>query len=297
MAHRSGFVAVVGRPNVGKSTLVNTLVGQKISIVTSKPNTTRHAILGVLTRPEYQIIFIDTPGLTTQHRQLLDKAMNRAATGSLEGADLVLLVVEACKWSPVDQQALDIVRRSGLPCVLVVNKVDKIRPKSDLLPYLEARSEEFDYVQIVPVSALRKDNLDRLEAFLVSQLPTDAQLYPEEMLTDKGIRFRIGEVVREKLMETLRQEVPYGIGVEIDVLEETPERLNVNAVIWVNRESHKGIVIGPGGKGIKHVGQSARLDLENILSRKIFLQTHVKVKRNWADSAQWVQQLGYGINE
>ncbi len=297
MPHHSGFVAVLGRPNVGKSTLVNALVGEKISIVTSKPNTTRHAILGVLSRPDWQIIFIDTPGLTDKQQRLIDKAMNRAATGALVGANIVLFMVEAGVWSAADKGALQLIKQSGLECILAVNKIDKIKPKEKLLPYLQARAAEHDYLEVVPLSALGSDNLEVLAQQIAMHLPIEDPLYPAEMLTDKGIQFRVAEVVREKLMDSLRQELPYGVGVEIELLEDTPERLNVSAIVWVGRESHKGIVIGPGGKAIKHVGQSARLDLQEILQRKVHLETLVKVKRNWADNAQWIQQLGYGSME
>jgi GTP-binding protein Era len=297
MPHHSGFVAVLGRPNVGKSTLVNALVGEKISIVTSKPNTTRHAILGVLSRPDWQIIFIDTPGLTNKQQRLIDKAMNRAATGALVGANIVLFMVEAGTWSAADKGALQLIKQSGLECILAVNKIDKIKPKEKLLPYLQARAADHDYLEIVPLSALGNDNLELLAQQIATHLPIEEPLYPAEMLTDKGIQFRVAEVVREKLMDSLRQELPYGVGVEIELLEDTPQRLNVSAIVWVGRESHKGIVIGPGGKAIKHVGQSARLDLQEILQRKVHLETLVKVKRNWADNAQWIQQLGYGSME
>jgi GTP-binding protein Era len=282
---------------VGKSTLVNALVGEKVSIVTSKPNTTRHAILGVLTREAHQIIFIDTPGMTSQHKRLIDKAMHRAAAGSMAGADIIVFVVEAGTWSAADADVLKMIRGAGLPCVLVVNKVDRIKPRNALLPFLDARSKEFDYAEIVPVSALRNDNLESLEAVLARQLPEETPLYPAEMLTDKGVRFRIAELVREKLMQNLRQELPYGIGVEVDVLEETDDRLNASVIIWVSKESHKGIVIGPRGQGVKQVGQAARLELQQTFDCKVHLETRVKVKRNWADNARWVQQLGYGAAE
>ncbi|MEC9374752.1 MAG: GTPase Era [Pseudomonadota bacterium] len=297
MRHHSGFVSIIGRPNVGKSTLVNRMVGQKISIVTSKPNTTRHAILGVLTKENYQVIFIDTPGLINQRRRLMDKVMHRAASGSLEGASLVLLVIEANKWLSKDSNALEIIKHANVPCILVVNKVDKIKPKSKLLVFLESVAKKHNYLEILPISALKNENLDRLENEIVKNLPEEIPLFPSEMLTDKGIQFRIAESIREKLMQNLHQELPYGVGVEIDHIEDLDERLNVSAIIWVERESHKGIVIGSGGQSIKDIGQKSRFDMQDILNRKVHLVTRVKVKRNWTGNSQWIDQFGYGVSE
>lgn len=293
--HRSGFVAVVGKPNVGKSTLINALVGHKISIVTSKPHTTRHAILGVLTKPEAQIVFIDTPGLENKSRRLMNRAMNRAAIGAIEGANVILFVVEAGKWASGDEQALKLIRQSGLPCMLVINKVDQVKPKEKLLPYLQASSERYDFIELVPISALREDNLQRLMDALLTYLPEEEALYPAEMLTDRGLRFQAAEVLREKLMESLYQEVPYGLAVEINEMgEDEKGLLRIDAIIWVDRESHKGIVVGQGGQSLKKAGQAARLDLESRLGRPLHLESKVKLKRNWADNAQALRQMGYG---
>jgi GTP-binding protein Era len=201
--HRSGFVAVVGKPNVGKSTLMNALVGHKISIVTSKPHTTRHAILGVLTTADAQVVFIDTPGLENKSRRLMNRAMNRAAIGAIEGANVIMLVVEAGKWNSGDEQALELVKQSGLPCLLVINKVDLVKAKDKLLPYLQKSSERYEFAELVPVSAQREDNLQRLMDALLTYLPEEDPLYPEEMLTDRGVKFQAAEVLREKLMESL----------------------------------------------------------------------------------------------
>ena len=292
--HHSGFIAVVGRPNVGKSTLVNALVGQKISIVTSKPHTTRHAILGVLTEPGQQLIFIDTPGLENKSKRLLNRAMNRAAVGSLESADVAMLVVEAGVWEAGDEHALELIGRSDIPCVLVVNKIDRIRPKDKLLPYLQEVTSRYEFADTVPVSAKSADNLDRLKLVLTQRLPEREALYAADMTTDRGLRFRAAEVLREKLMETLRQEVPYGLGVEISELEESSDgRLHIAANIWVDRESHKGIVVGQGGQQIKRIGRAARLDMQSSFGMSVHLESHVKVKRNWADNARSLNELGY----
>jgi GTP-binding protein Era len=292
--HRSGFVAVVGKPNVGKSTLVNELVGHKISIVTSKPHTTRHAILGVLTRPEYQIVFIDTPGLEKRRRTLMNRTMNRATLGALDGATLVMLVVQAGDWTAADANALKLCAEASLPCVVVVNKIDRVKPKDKLLPFLQKISTKHSFLEIVPVSALKNNNVDRLRDLLVDHLPVQEPLYPAEMLTDRGIRFQAAEILREKLMASLHQEVPYGLGVEINEIgEDERGLLRIDAIIWVDRESHKGIVVGNGGQSIKKVGVAARADLEERLERQLHLETRVKVKSNWSDNAQMLRQMGH----
>jgi GTP-binding protein Era len=292
--HRSGFVAVIGRPNVGKSTLVNALVGHKISIVTSKPHTTRHAILGVLTEAEFQIIFIDTPGLASRSGKLMNRAMNKAVVGAVEGADIIFFVIEAGKWSAADADALQLVSRSKLPCILIVNKIDRIRPKTKLLPFLQTMSARHEFVEIFPVSAINEVNLDRLKDVLVTNLPEQEALYAAEMLTNRGVRFRVAEILREKLMQNLHQEVPYGLGVEINELEEDESgRLHIDATIWVDRESHKGIVVGKGGAGIKKIGSAARQEMQEILDQAVHLESRVKLKKNWSDNAQALREMGY----
>ena len=295
---RSGYIAVVGRPNVGKSTLVNALVGHKISIVTAKPHTTRHAILGVLSLPDAQLIFIDTPGLESRSKRLLNRVMNRAAVGSLETADVVLLVVEAGRWDSGDEEALGLVARSGKPCILAVNKIDQVRPRDKLLPYLAGMANRFDFADIVPVSALKDDNLATLQRQLTSQLPPGEHFFAADIKTDRSLRFRAAEVLREKLMEQLRQEVPYGLGVEIVDLQENDDgRLVIDANIWVDRESHKGIVVGQGGSQIRQIGRAARLELQSVLDRPVHLESHVKVKRNWYDNERALRELGYDADQ
>ena len=293
---RTGFIAIVGRPNVGKSTLVNALVGRKISIVTPRPQTTRHTIVGVLTRPDAQLLFVDTPGLHTRQRNLLNRAMNRAVDGALVGADVALLVVEAGVWKASDTFVVEHAVAAGIPVVLGVNKVDLVRPKSALLPYLLASEKRAAFQAIVPISAAGADNLDRLLELLTDLLPVGPPLYPADATTDRGIAFRVAEIIREKLLIALRQEVPYGLAVEILALEEKPGVVLADAVIWADRESHKGIVVGKGGATIRDVGTAARLDLEKIFGLRFYLETHVKVKTNWADSARALQQFGFEAN-
>lgn len=293
-SYRSGFVAVLGRPNVGKSTLVNALVGEKISIVSSKPQTTRHAILGILTEADYQAVFIDTPGLHSGSGRLMNRVMNRAAAGSIASADVVLLVVEADRWFEADEAVLDRIREARLPCLLIVNKVDRIRPREKLLPFLEEAAARFDFVEIVPVSALKGSNLERLKTLIAGYLNQQEALYPEDIATDRGGYFRAAEIIREKLMQMLHEEVPYGVSVEVNELTKEDERLHVDATVWVEREAHKAIVLGKGGQRIKSIGRAARLDLQVLFESPVFLRTHVKLKRNWSDSVQALRQLGYG---
>jgi len=293
---RTGFVAIVGRPNVGKSTLVNALVGRKISIVTPRPQTTRHAIVGVLTRPNAQVLFVDTPGLHTRQRNLLNRAMNRAVEGALVGADVALMVVEAGVWKASDSFVLEHVLAAKIPVVLAVNKVDLVRPKSALLPYLLASEKRAAFHAIVPISAAGLDNLDKLLDVVTELLSPGPPLYPLDASTNRSMGFRVAEVIREKLLIALRQEVPYGLAVEILALEEKPGVVLADAVIWADRDSHKGIVVGKGGATIKEVGTAARLELEKIFGLRFYLETHVKVKTNWADNARALQQFGFESN-
>lgn len=290
---RTGFVAIVGRPNVGKSTLVNALVGRKISIVTPRPQTTRHAIVGVLTRPDAQLLFVDTPGLHVRMRNMLNKAMNRAVEGALVGADVALLVVEAGVWKAADTYVLEHALAAKIPVILAINKVDLMKPVSTLLPYLVACEKRAAFHAIVPLSAETGDNLERLLALLTDLLAVGPPLYPLDASTNRSMEFRVAEVIREKLLITLRQEVPYGLAVEILALEKKPGVVLADALIWADRESHKGIVVGKGGATIKEVGTAARLELEKIFGLRFFLETHVKVKSNWADSARALQQFGF----
>jgi GTP-binding protein Era len=283
----------VGRPNAGKSTLVNALVGEKISIVTAKPQTTRHRIVGIRSRPDSQVIFIDTPGLHANARKLINRTMNRAAAGSLADADVVLFVIEGKGWQAGDEHVLQRLSGVSAPVVLVVNKVDLLRPRSKLLPLLEECQAKREFTEIVPVSALVADNLDHLMDVVLGHLTQGEKFYPEDMKTDRGRDFRIGEVLREKLMTALEREVPYGLAVEIGAVEDSENLVKIDALIWVAKDSQRPIVVGRGGENLKSIGRAARLDLEQMLGKKVFLQTHVKVRRNWADDARALRQFGY----
>lgn len=290
--HRSGFAALVGRPNVGKSTLLNALVGQKLSIVTPRPQTTRHRILGISTLPGAQIAYVDTPGLHHHGRRALNKAMNRTAASALEDADLVVLVVEALRWTAEDDLALGRVLQSGRPAIAVVNKVDRVKPRERLLPFLGELAGRHAFLAIVPVSALKHDNLEDLRRSIAAHLPLSPPLFPDNEFTDRGLPFRIAEAIREKLTLELNQEVPYGIAVEVEQLNEEDGQLVVDAAVWVDREGQKPIVIGARGERLKRVGRSARLALNEMLARRVHLNLWVKVRENWADNARTLRELG-----
>ncbi len=289
---RSGFAALVGRPNVGKSTLLNALVGQKLSIVTPRPQTTRHRIVGISNLPHAQIAFVDTPGLHHHGRRALNRAMNRTASTSLSDSDVVVFVVEACRWTEEDDLVVKRVASAGLPAIAVINKVDRIQPRGRLLPFIAELSGRHEFAALVPVSALKDDNLEPLRTAIVSQLPVAEPMYPPDELTDRSLEFRIAEMIREKLTLELNQEVPYGVAVEVEQLSQDGEQLSVDAAIWVDREGQKPIVIGAGGARLKRVGRSARMALNGLLGRRLHLNLWVKVRENWADNARALKQLG-----
>ena len=286
-----GFAALVGRPNVGKSTLLNALVGQKLSIVTPRPQTTRHRILGLVQRPDAQIAFVDTPGLHHHARRALNKAMNRTAAAALQDADLVVLVVQALAWTAEDDLVLSRIVRSGKPAVVAINKIDQVRPRERLLPYLKQLGERHDFEALVPVSALKGRGLEDLSSIIAAQLPFSPPLFPLDELTDRSLKFRVAEMIREKLTLELNQEVPYGIAVEVERLAEEDGQLAVDAAIWVDREGQKPIVIGARGERLKRVGRSARLALNALLGRRLHLTLWVKVRENWADNARALKDL------
>lgn len=290
---RCGFVAVVGRPNVGKSTLINAILGSKVSIVTPKPQTTRHRILAVYTRNDSQIIFVDTPGLHRGAAKTINRMMNRTAASALADADLILFVSEANRWTAEDQDVLDRLKESPVPAIALLNKIDKVHPKEELLAVLSAMSERHTFDEVLPISAKLNDNLDRLVELIPAYLPESPALYPEEMITDRSESFQIAELIREKLTLLLRQEVPYGLTVEIEQMKKEPGGVGINAIIWVERDSQKGIVVGKGGNVLKKVGRSARLELKERLGVPVHLELWVKVKDSWADSEKELLRLGY----
>jgi GTPase len=289
---RAGFAALVGRPNVGKSTLLNSLVGEKLSIVTSRPQTTRHRILGMLNRPNVQVAFVDTPGLHLGARRALNRAMNRTAAAALADADLVVFVVEALRFGEEDEAVLARIRDSGREAIAVVSKVDKVKQKEKLLPFVAELAARHGFLDVVPVSAEKNVNLDRLIDIIAGRLPESPELFPPEQRTDRGVDFQITETIREKLTMELVEEVPYGIAVEIEKQEEEDGQLVIHAVIWVDREGQKPIVIGAKGSRLKRIGQKAREELNARLGKRLHLNLWVKVREDWADDARALQQLG-----
>ncbi len=290
--YRSGFAALVGRPNVGKSTLLNALIGTKLSIVTPRPQTTRHRILGIYTSATVQIAFVDTPGLHDAASRALNKAMNRTAAAALADADIVVLVAEALKWTAEDEAVLKRIARAGRAAIACINKVDTVRPRALLLPYLAEMAARHPFLEVVPVSALKADNLEALRGSIARHLPPAPKMFPDGELTDRSVRFRIAEAIREKLTLELNQEVPYGIAVEVENLEEGEGQLAVDAAIWVDREGQKPIVIGAKGERLKRVGRAARLALNEQLGARLHLNLWVKVRENWADNARALKELG-----
>ena len=293
-SHRSGFVALVGRPNVGKSTLLNALLERKLSIVTPKPQTTRHRILGLLNRPNYQIALVDTPGLHLGGKRMLNSVMNRTAASSLADADLVAFVVEALRFTEEDEAVLQRIKHLELPTVLIVNKVDRAHPRERLLPFIADLSALHPFVDVIPLSALKHSNLQALPEVLAKHLPEAPPMFPPEQITDRSEKFRTAEIIREKLTVRLQQELPYGLSVEIERMADTEDgRLEIHAIIWVEREGQKAIVIGEKGSLLKEVGSSARYDLNGLFGRRTHLVRWVKVKDNWADSANALRSFGY----
>ena len=291
-AFRSGFAALVGRPNVGKSTLLNALVGEKLSIVTPRPQTTRHRIVGVCHLPQAQIAFVDTPGLHHGAARALNRAMNRTAGSALAEADLCVLVVAALEWTRGDDMVLERIARSGLPAVAAVNKIDRAFPRARLLPYIGDLAKRFEFQELVPVSALKLEQVEVLREAIARHLPVAPALFAPGTLTDRDLPFRIAELIRERLTLELNQEVPYGIAVEVERTAEVEGQLVVDAAIWVDRAGQKPIVIGAGGERLKRVGRAARLELNRLLGRRVHLELWVKVREDWADDARALQHLG-----
>ncbi|MBA3563301.1 MAG: GTPase Era [Gammaproteobacteria bacterium] len=291
---RCGYAAIVGRPNVGKSTLLNALLGTKLSIVSPRPQTTRHRILGILTTARAQILFVDTPGLHRRRARAMHQFMNRAAAASLADADVALMVNEALEWTDEDEAVLRRIEASGVATLLVVNKVDRVSPKTRLLPFLEQVAARGSFGEVVPVSALKGTNVDALPGLIVDRLPRAPALFPADQLTDRSMRFIAAEIVREKLIWRLRDELPYGLSVEIERYEEAAGGVLIGAVIWVERPGQKAIVIGKGGELLKNAGRAARLDLKARLDRPVRLELWVKVKENWSDNERALRDFGYG---
>lgn len=289
---RCGTVAIVGRPNVGKSTLLNRILGQKLSITTPKPQTTRNRIRGIHTTDQAQVVYVDTPGIHQAESRALNRLMNRAAVSALEEVDAVVLVVAGLEWTDDDQRVTEMVKRSGRPYVVVVNKVDLLSDKAVLLPHLQTLAERTGAQDIVPICARNGDNVERLASVVTAVIPEGPAIFPVDQITDHSMRFLAAEIVREKLMRRLAKELPYSLAVEIEAFKEGAERHEVHAVIWVERDSQKAIVIGKGGEVLKEVGTKARLDMERLFGQPVFLQLWVKVKEGWSEDVRLLRNLG-----
>lgn len=289
---RSGYIAIVGRPNVGKSTLLNRLVGEKISIVSRKAQTTRHRITGIVTKADAQFVFVDTPGFQTKHANALNRAMNRGVTQTLSDVDLVLFVIEAGRYDIKDQAVVRLLPKDR-PVILVVNKTDQFKDRNALLPFLAQVSAEHDYAAIVPISATKGRQTDDLLAEARKHLPNEGLMFPEDDLTDKSERFLASEYIREKVFRLLGDELPYATTVEIEKFEIEGNLRRIFAAIVVDRESHKPIVIGKGGESLKRIASEARQDMERLFDGKVYLEVWVKVKSGWNDDERLLKSLGY----
>ena len=292
---RCGYVALVGRPNVGKSTLLNRILGQKLSITSRKPQTTRHQILGIKTDDELQVIYVDTPGLHNDSKgNALNRYMNKAASEALRHVDLVVFLVDRTAWTDEDEIVLEKLKHARCPVVLAVNKVDLLKDKESLLPWIEQLNAKRSFDQIVPISAEKGHNVDKLEAVVAEHMPEGMHFYPDDQITDRSSRFVAAELVREKLMRNLGDEVPYGTTVEIEEFSQDERGLlTISALILVERDGQKRIVIGDKGDRIKQIGRDSRLDMERMFDAKVMLNLWVKVKRGWADNERALASLGY----
>lgn len=290
---RCGYVAIVGRPNVGKSTLLNHILGQKISITSRKPQTTRNAVVGIKTEGDVQIIFVDTPGMHLGQQKAINRYMNKAATSAMKDVDVVVFVIDRFIWTEEDEAVAEKLQHLSCPIILAVNKVDQIEDKETLLPHLQSLSEKLDVAEIVPMSALRNTNLDRLEQLITERLPLGIHMYPEDQITDRSSRFMAAEIVREKITRQLGDELPYEMAVEIEEFKQEGNLLNISALILVERDGQKKILIGDKGERIKLIGTQARMDMEKLFEMKIMLKLWVKVRSGWSDDERALRSLGY----
>jgi GTP-binding protein Era len=292
-AFRCGFVAIVGRPNVGKSTLLNRILGQKISITAHRPQTTRHRILGVKTTEHSQVVYVDTPGLHLGGKKAINRYMNKAASGSINEVDVVVFVVDRLRWTDEDEHVLEKLKSVEIPVLLVVNKIDDLKEKEQLLPHLQTLSEKLPFQSVIPLSARTGEGVERLEAELLGLLQESPPFFPEDQITDRSERFLAAELVREKLVRSLGQELPYATTVEIEKFAMEKGVRHIHAVIWVERPGQKGIIIGKQGQQLKRIGEQARKDMERAFESKVFLQLWVKVRQGWSDDERALRSLGY----
>ena len=292
-----GMIAIVGRPNVGKSTLLNKLLGQKVSITSRKPQTTRHRIMGIDTEEQYQAVYVDTPGLHIEEKRAINRFMNRAASSSIGDVGLVLFLVEGTKWTEDDQMVLTKIQQNNVPCWLIVNKSDNVKDKETMLPHLRWLGEQYNFERIMPVSAKTGKNVEELRTLVQQSLPESEFYFPEDYITDRSSRFMASEIIREKLMRFTGDELPYSVTVEIEqFLLSDNGMYRINGLILVERDSQKSMVIGKSGAKLKTIGAEARKDMEALFDAKVFLELWVKVKSGWADDERALRSLGYGLD-
>ncbi|MDN3526132.1 GTPase Era [Halomonas sabkhae] len=299
MSQTCGFVAIMGRPNVGKSTLMNHILGQKISITSRRPQTTRHQVMGIKTEGDAQFIYVDTPGIHTLEKdrdKAINRFMNQAATQALRDVDCVVFIIDRTRWTPEDQVVLERLATVKAPVILAVNKVDRINDKSTLLPWLEEVSGRREFAAIVPVAAKHGTNVAELEAEVAKHLPESVHFFPDDQITDRSLRFMAAELVREKIMRQLGDELPYQMTVEIEEFREESEITHISALIMVERQGQKKILIGDRGERIKNIGRDARLEMERVVGTKVMLNLWVKVKRGWSDDDRALKSLGYDLD-
>ncbi len=290
---RCGFIALVGRPNVGKSTLLNKLVGEKVSIISPKPQTTRHQIMGICTQESTQAVFVDTPGIHQSGQKAINRYMNKAALSVIGDVDLVLFLIDITRWTPEDEYVFNEIIRRKAKVIMIGNKIDKIK-RENVLEKMASLIDKTGLEDIVPVSATKNDNLDYLKQLIFTSLPESPFMFPEDQITDKNESFVIAEFIREKLFCSLQQELPYALTVQIENIERDNKLVRIHAIIWVEKDSQKNIVIGAKGKNLKRVGQLARKDIEAFLKQKVYLNLWVKTKDGWANSEKMLHLLGYG---
>lgn len=288
-----GTVAIVGRPNVGKSTLINRLIGQKLSITAHKPQTTRHSIMGIKTDRNVQIVYVDTPGIHVNGKRALNQVLNRTASSSLHDVDCVLMLVQSMVWSDDDKRTFELVSNSGTPFYLVVNKVDLVKKKAEILPFLAQLPTHENLIDVLLISARSGDGVEQIEKAVAEKMPVALFQFAEDDLTDRSSRFLASEAVREQLTRFLSEELPYSLTVEIEQFEETDNLYRIGAVIWVEKSSQKGIIIGKGGERLKEIGSRARKSMEQLFGCQVHLQTWVRVKEGWADDERALRSLGY----
>lgn len=291
---RCGYVVLMGRPNVGKSTLMNQLLGQKISITSKRPQTTRNRLLGIKTETHHQIIFVDTPGIHKPGKRLLNKIINRVALSSTLGADCIVMLISAKGWSPEDEGVLNHVLDGEAPVIIVINKLDLLKASEDVLPLIKLISDKAkdNIKEIIPISALSGTNVDRLEEVIMQYLPVRPRLFPEDQITDQSERFLVSEMLREQVFRLIGQEVPYSVALEVENWEKKGRTLHIGATFWVEKESQKGIIIGKKGATLKKMGSRARQEIETILKQKVYLELWVKVRSDWRNKEAMLSKLG-----